>query len=144
MSILSNTSVYERRRIVVALLIPLVLVPVAWWTQRGPATKHPTVEANDGPVSQNLSPGFLTGSKETIPNAQPELNEPAPVDALIRTGMATYKNFGVKPVKIPGSTTSTLVPTTVLPKDVCILNFLPEGTRITVENTDNEIGRAHV
>ena len=32
---------------------------------------------------------------------------------------------------------AVLVPTTVLPRDVCIVNFLPEGTKVTVENTDN-------
>lgn len=138
MSWFSNASIYERRRVAVALAITLVLVPVAWWTQRSPATKHPVVEATDGPATQSLSPGFLSGSKQTVPNTTSVMTV-VEVDGLIRTGMATYKNFGVKPVRI-GPTTSTIVPTTVLPKDVCILNFLPEGTKVLIENTDN--GRA--
>jgi len=136
MSWLSNASVYERRRVMVALVVTLVLVPVAWWTQRTPHTEHPTVDATDGPATQSLSPGFLSGPKQTSPNTTAYLS-PVQVDGLIRTGMATYKNFGVKAVRPPGPTTSTIVPTTVLPKDVCILNFLPEGTKVTVENTDN-------
>ncbi len=138
MSWLSNASVYERRRIAVAVVATLVLIPVAWWTQRSPKTEHPEVAIDEGPLSQTLSPGFLTGSKETVPRPTSALNEAAPEDALIRTGLATYKNFAVRPVRVPGSTTtSTIVPTTVLPKDVCIINFLPEGTKVTIENTDN-------
>jgi hypothetical protein len=136
MSWLSNASIYERRRVAVALVVTLVLVPVAWWSQRSPATERPEGTATEEPVSENLPPGFLSGSKETTPNTT-ALTSVQPVDNLIRTGMATYKNFGVKGVKPPGPTTSTIVPPTVLPKDVCILNFLPEGTKVFVENTDN-------
>lgn len=136
MSWFSNASIYERRRIALALVTTLILVPVAWWSKRSPATEHPEIEATVGPATQSLSPGFLSGPSQTTPNSLPTL-DPVVVDDLIRTGMATYKNFGVKPVRPPGPTTSTIVPTTVLPKDVCILNFLPEGTRVTIENTDN-------
>lgn len=139
MSWLSNATIYERRRIAIALVLTLVLIPIAWWTQRDSGDDNDTVvSASEQPIAQTLTPGFLSGSKETVPNSTNPLNAASPEDALVRTGLATYKNFGVKPVRIPGSTTtSTIVPTTVLPKDVCIINFLPEGTQVTVENTDN-------
>ena len=138
MSWLSNASIYERRRIVLVFVVTMVIIPLAWWTQRSPKAEHPTNNAGSNEVSQNLTPGFLTGSKETVPLSTVAINVASAEDALVRTGLASYKNFAVRPVKIPGSTTtSTIVPTTVLPKDVCILNFLPEGTKVTVENTDN-------
>lgn len=138
MSWLSSASIYERRRIMLVFVVTMVIIPLAWWTQHSPKTEHPKEETSVGEVSQNLTPGFLSGSKQTVPLTTVAINQASAEDALIRTGMATYKNFGIRPVKIPGSTTtSTIVPTTVLPKDVCILNFLPEGTKVTIENSDN-------
>ncbi len=136
MSWLSNATVYDRRRLVVAIVVTLVIIPVLWWARSGSdATK---VDAPDtaGPVSESLTPGFLSGSRETVPRSTFAPNEPAPEDALLRSGMATYKNFGARQWR-PKSSGSTIVPTTVLPSDVCIINFLPEGTKVTVENTDN-------
>jgi hypothetical protein len=138
MSWLSSSSIYERRRLVLAIVTTVVLIPVAWWTQRSPNSGAARTPSTEFVASQDLSPGFLTGSKQTIPHTTQPLSAAAAADSLIRSGMATYKNFGVKPVRIPGSTTMpTLVPTTVLPRDVCILNFLPEGTPVVIENTDN-------
>ena len=138
MSWLSRANVYERRRIVLVFVVTIVVIPLAWWSQHSPKTEHPKVSTDLGTESQNLTPGFLTGSKQTVPISTVPISAASAEDALVRTGMATYKNFAVRPVKVPGSTTtSTIVPTTVLPKDVCILNFLPEGTKVTIENSDN-------
>lgn len=136
MSWLSNATVYDRRRLVLAALVTIVVIPVVWWTRSSPDTPKVDAPETVGPVSESLTPGFLSGSRETVPSSTFAPNVPAPEDALLRSGMATYKNFGARRVGAKSSG-STIVPTTVLPSDVCIINFLPEGTKVTVENTDN-------
>lgn len=136
MSWLSNATVYDRRRLMVAFVVTLVLLPVLWWIRPSDNTPEAETPATVGPVSESLTPGFLSGSRETVPNSTFPPNVPAPEDALLRSGMATYKNFGARQVR-PRQSGTTIVPTTVLPGDVCIINFLPEGTKVTVENTDN-------
>jgi hypothetical protein len=136
MSWLSNATVYDRRRLGVAVIVTLVIIPILWWTRSSSSSQPPESPVEVGPVSESLTPGFLSGSRETVPRSTFAPNEPAPEDALLRSGLATYKNFGARQYR-PKSSETTLVPTTVLPRDVCIINFLPEGTKVTVENTDN-------
>ena len=136
MSWLSNATVYDRRRLVVAIVTTLVVIPVLWWTRSDSGTPKAKAPEAAGPVTESLTPGFLSGSKETVPSPTFAPNEPAPEDALLRSGLATYKNFGARQPR-PKNSGTTIVPTTVLPSDVCIINFLPEGTKVIVENTDN-------
>ena len=137
MSWLSNASIYERRRIVLVFVVTMVIIPLAWWTQRSPKAEHPTNNAGSNEVSQNLTPGFLTGSKETVPLSTVAINVASAEDALVRTGLASYKNFAVRPVKIPGSTTtSTIVPSTTT--DSAVPNTTT-GTAVPNTTTDSAV-----
>lgn len=136
MSWLSNATVYDRRRLGIAVIVTLLIIPILWWTRSSPSNKAPAATVNAGPAIASLKPGFLEGPTETVPRSTFAPYEPAAEDALLRSGLATYKNFGARQYR-PKSSETTLVPTTVLPRDVCIINFLPQDTKVTVENTDN-------
>ena len=137
MSWLSGATIYERRRIIVTLIGTLVVLPILWWTRSGTTSTPSSAATNAGSTMHDVAPGFLDGPRPTFTPSSVAVAGPPIEEALARTGLATYRNFSAKPIRIPRSTTSTLVPTTVLPKDVCIVTFLPEGTLATVENTDN-------
>jgi hypothetical protein len=137
MSWLSSATVYERRRMLVTLVFTLLILPVLWWSQSGSGSSTSQAAIRTDSALNDVTAGFLDGPRATVAPSSVAVASPPIEESLARTGLATYRNFGTKAIRIPRSTTSTLVPTTVLPKDVCILQFLPEGTTITVENTDN-------
>lgn len=136
MSWLNSATIYERRRLLVTLVGTLVLLPVLWWSNSSSSSTPKPISGSNS-IMKDVLPGFLDGPQITITPSSVVIAAPPIEASLARTGLATYRNFGTKAIRIPRSTTSTLVPTTVLPKNVCLLTFLPEGTMVTVENTDN-------
>ena len=146
MSWLSSTSIYERRRLVVAAMVTLLALPALWWSQRDHPIAAASVEAagvagalggetgalgNVGAIPPG-APGFLSGPRESAPATVPKAAGPPPQDASTKSGLGTYKQL-VHPIVGPRLATS--VPTS--PLGLCVVAFLPEGARITVENTDN-------
>jgi hypothetical protein len=64
-------------------------------------------------------PGYLTGPAEEFAPLMAEPSGPPVNETFTRAGLASYRNFAAESNRL------------------CDVSFLPPGTRITVENTDN-------
>jgi hypothetical protein len=129
---LRSMTIYERRRAAVALVITVLALPALWLAKRDNPMSQPGVAAVD--MAQGLEasgaqpanharpatpPGYLTGSAEEYAPLIAEPSGPPIDETFTRAGFASYRNFAAQSDRL------------------CDVNFLPPGTRITVENTDN-------
>jgi hypothetical protein len=130
---MAKLSIYERRRVAVATCITLVALPALWWAKRDQPIAAPSVAAADtgsGLAAGILTPqavvapadsppGFLSGPGQDVAPVAAEPVGPAAEETFTRSGLGTFKTF-------PD-----------LSERLCEVSFLPDGARITVENTDN-------
>jgi hypothetical protein len=137
-------TIYERRRIALALLVTAVALPALWWAKKDNPIASPSVAAVD--VAQGLEtanaaniagidtpPGFLTGPSDPLAPLIAEPTGPPIEETFSRGGGASYRDFTVDPAEDEEG----FDPPPYLPERLCEVDFLPVGTRITVENTDN-------
>ena len=125
---------YERRRVALAVIVTAIALPTLWWAKRDNPISSPSVAAIDGGqsvdkaaaaniASEDDPPGYLSGPSVEIPPLVAEPTGPPLEESFTRAGRATYRNFTTDPDRL------------------CEVAFLPAGTRVTVENTDN--GKKH-
>lgn len=138
-------SIYDRRRLAVAALVTLVALPALWWAKRDTPIATPSVAAVDVAGGLDVGatkaadiagigvpPGYLTGAYIQIDPLLSEPSGPPIEDSFTRGGLASYRTFPPridadgKPLKRDPET-----------ERLCQVSFLPDGLRITVENTDN-------
>jgi len=128
-------SIYDRRRLLIAALLTMVALPTLWWAKRDNPIATPGVAVAD--VSGALAnatgasktavkvsgpgtpPGYLSGPGDPSPPAPGEATGPPLEESFTRGGLGSFKAFPP------------------LSEQLCELAFLPDRTRITVENTDN-------
>jgi len=135
---------YERRRVALAVILTAIALPALWWAKRDNPISSPSVAAIDGGqavdaaaaaniASENDPPGYLSGPSVEIPPLVAEPTGPPAEESFTRAGLGTYRNFSINPDPAANGDQ----PDPYLPSRLCEVNFLPIGTRITVENTDN-------
>ncbi len=135
MSRYTSLSIYDRRRLLIAGLLTMVALPALWWAKRDNPIAAPSVAAADiGGALANATgasksaalvagpgtpPGYLSGPGEASPPVAGEATGPPLEESFTRGGLGSFKTFPP------------------LSEQLCEVSFLPDRTRITVENTDN-------
>ena len=125
-------NIFERRRLFLAAAVTIVALPTLWWAKRDDPISKPTVAAVDaggglavatgsdlGSGGAAPTPGYLDGPKDASVVTPAQVVGPPAEDRFTRGGFGTYRRFDAHSDQL------------------CAVAFLPPGSRITVEDTDN-------
>jgi hypothetical protein len=125
-------NMFERRRLLLAAAVTLVALPTLWWAKRDDPIAKPSVAAVDaggglavatgsdlGAGAATPTPGYLDGPKDASVITPAQVVGPPAEDRFTRGGFASFRTFD------PAA------------DQLCSVSFLPTGSRITVEDTDN-------